>query len=80
MKWLRLENAEATATLKQHAYIHKVCKIPYTREDYDGNISLCGRSSCVNENELRVSYNDLEDEPLDKSNVCKICLKKAKAT
>jgi hypothetical protein len=80
MKWLTLENADATATGKQHAYIHKVCMTPYIREKYDGNISLCGRSCCINEDELRVSYNDLESEPLNESKACKLCLKIMKET
>jgi len=80
MKWLTLENAEATAVGKQHAYIHKVCKTPYIHEEYDGNISLCGRSCCINEDELRVAYNELESEPLDETKACKLCLKKTKAT
>lgn len=75
MKWLRLENAEATATLKQHAYIPHVCKAPWTHEKYDGNISLCGRSSCINEDELRTAYDEMESEPLDENKACKICLK-----
>lgn len=75
MKWLEADNDSGTKT-KQHAYIHHVCMAPYTREKYDGNISLCRRSSVINEDELRTSYNDLEFEPLNESNACKICLKK----
>lgn len=78
MKWLQVENSGATAMLKQHAYIHHVCRVPYIGEKYDGNISLCKRSSVINEDELRIAYNDLDSEPLNESKACKICLKKSK--
>ncbi len=78
MKWLTLENAEASATLKQHVFIHKAYKKPYINEEYDGNISLCGKISCVNEDELRVSFDELEEETMNDKTACKICMKKIK--
>lgn len=77
MKWLQVSNSDDTATLKQHAYVHHVCKVRYTGEKYDGNISLCKRSSVINEDELRISYNELDSEPLNEKEACKICLKKS---
>lgn len=76
LKWLQVSNADDTATLKQHAYVHKVCKVQYTGEKYNGNISLCGRSSVINEDELRISIEELDSEPLNESGACKLCLKK----
>lgn len=42
-KWITLENTDGTATLKQHAFIPKVCHQKYTGEEYVGNVSLCGK-------------------------------------
>lgn len=76
MKWLQVDNHDGTQTLKQHCYIHKVCKVPYTREQYAGNVSLCDRSSVINEDELRISYDYLDSEPLSEKEACKICLRR----
>lgn len=76
VKWLSVSNANDTATLKQHAYIHHVCKVRYTDEKYNGNLSLCKRSSVINEDELRISIEGLENETPNESKACKICMKK----
>lgn len=78
MKWLQLDNEFATATGKQHCYIHKVCKIPILEDEYDGNISLCERAQVIDEDETRIPYVNLDYETLDESKACKICLKKFK--
>jgi hypothetical protein len=76
-KWLRLENAEATATLKQHLYVPTDRKTRFIGSVYSGNKAACDRMAGVmNEEEEFVNYNDLDGEPLDEINVCKRCLKK----
>lgn len=40
VKFQTLENAEATATLKQHIFKAKECKEQWTREPYHGTLKI----------------------------------------
>lgn len=75
LKWLQLDNAFDTATLKQHAFIPKIRKRRFTHEEYIGNISLCGRIVCGNEDEEIERFDLIESEPLNTVKACKTCLK-----
>lgn len=75
IKWVTLDNANGEKSLKQHAFIAKVKKDKWTREDYLGNISLCKRvyASGWRDEERAQDFNELDNEPVS-NNACKICL------
>ena len=77
IKWCTLENADATATLKQHGYIKKQRSTAWTGELYEGNSQLCNhRGFCSEDGESAMNFNDIEyytKEP--QSWACKKCLK-----
>lgn len=78
VKWLTLENSTGERVLKQHAYIPKTKKTPWTLEEYEGNTSLCSKAFASDDGEIASSFDDLESEPLDESIACKICMRKIK--
>jgi len=77
IKWLRLENADATATMKQHGYIKKTKQKPYSDETYEGNAQLCRQSGyCSEDGESAMPFDEIDgykDEP--SASACKKCLK-----
>jgi len=77
IKWCTLENADATATLKQHGYIKKTRKMPWTGEPYNGNAQLCNkRGFCSDDGETALNFDKIEyfqSKPSD--GACKKCLK-----
>lgn len=75
VKFLTLDNYTGESTLKQHAFKYKQRKRAYTRELYDGNISLCGKIMAGNENEEALSMAEIENEIVDQANCCKTCYK-----
>lgn len=70
--YLTLDNYDATATLKQHIFKSRIQETPYTYEKYNGNISLCGKITAVEDTELSSNIDDLNDETIS-NNLCKIC-------
>jgi hypothetical protein len=78
VKWLTLENSTGERTLKQHAFIHKVKKRQYTREEYDGNVALCCRSFASEDGEVASSFESLDSEEMNPEKACKICMKTLK--
>ena len=77
IKWMALENADATATLKQHGYIKTVRKMPYTLEPYESNAQLCnGKGFCSEDGETGMNFDDIEYYETEPSaSACKKCLK-----
>jgi len=75
-KCLTLANHDDSKTLKQHIFIPKICKTPIIREEYKGNISLCGKFWASDDGELASDWKQLENERLNDENICKICFKK----
>lgn len=73
VKWVSLDNRDATASLKQHGFIQKEGDRRYTFEKYIGNVSLCGKIVVGNEDEEIEEFDKIESEPLDKDNCCKKC-------
>lgn len=66
VKWISLENEDATATLKQHGY--------FPTED-GGNKALCSQTFASNDGETPSSWDSLMWETRH-SQACKKCLKK----
>ena len=77
IKWCTLENADATATLKQHGYIKKTKHRPYTDETYEGNAQLCNkRGFCSDDGEGAMEFDKIDFYNLEpSSDTCKKCLK-----
>lgn len=75
IKWLQLSNSDDTASLKQHGYVRRVCKAPYTLEQYIGNRSLCGKAMVSEDGETAMDFFLIEPEKLNESIACKTCLK-----
>lgn len=77
IKWCTLENADATATLKQHGYIRKKRTAPSIGEEYEGNAQLCSqRGYCSEDGELAMKFDEIEyysSEP--HTGACKRCVK-----
>lgn len=67
-----LDNYDATASLKQHIFKERVQEKPYTYEKYNGNISLCGKITVVEDTELSACIDDINDEN-PSNNLCKLC-------
>jgi hypothetical protein len=78
IKWMTLENSEATATLKQHAFIEKICKVPVIGDKYIGNTMLCRKGGCSSDGDRYDNFSTLTDEGLNEKIACKKCLKKLK--
>jgi hypothetical protein len=74
VRWVRLENEDATATLRQHGYVPDVTRTKWYNELYIGNVSLCGSSRQGNENAEVDNYNRVKDEGLNKDKACKRCI------
>lgn len=77
--WNTSENYDATRVSKQHAFKSSPCQeramgIPIG-ERYEGNISLCGKLSIINESESKVHLNEIDSEPLNIDKCCKKCKK-----
>ena len=72
LKYTTLDNYDASRTLRQHIFKRRISKVPYTDEEYEGNISLCGKIRVVEDNELDVNFDELDDED-EKNNCCKLC-------
>lgn len=77
IKWYTAENAEASAVLKQHAFIAKTRKRKYTGEKYEGNVSLCGKIMISDDGEVSCNLNDIEGEQFNENEACKLCAKEA---
>jgi len=76
VKWITLENEHATASLKQHAFIAAVKKVPYTGEEYNGNEMLCtSKGYASDDGELATDFELLEFENFTPEKACKKCLK-----
>lgn len=74
VKWMALDSADGERSLRTHGFIPIVRKREYTDEEYIGNISLCGRVVCGNENEEIEDFANIENEGYLLKNVCKKCL------
>ncbi len=76
VKWVTLDSADGEHSIKQHAFVSKERKYPYTLEPYPGNTSLCNqiRASDPNTGDTDSSWKDLENEFI-KESCCKNCLK-----
>lgn len=77
VKWLTLDSMDGERSIKQHAFVHRTKTEFYTGIDYSGNTSLCGKIVATKEGPEELTIEEIESEPLDENNVCKICLKKA---
>jgi hypothetical protein len=77
IKWCTLGNADATATLKQHAYIRKKRTTPYIGEEYEGNAQLCNPGGYFSDDgESAMKFDEIEyysNGP--HAGACKKCLK-----
>ena len=76
VKWLTLDSMDGDRSIKQHAFTGKTKTDFYTGK-YEGNISLCGKIVATKEGPEELTIGEIESEPLNENNVCKICLKKA---
>lgn len=74
--WNTSENSDATRSLKQHAFIHKTRKAKYIGEQYNGNISLCGKICISEDGERSCEITVIDSERLEESKACKVCLKR----
>lgn len=74
VKWMTLDNADATRTLKQHAFVAKIRVRKYTLEKYDGNSALCRNRFVSEDGETAQNFNELQGEPLRITECCKRCL------
>lgn len=74
VRWVSLENSDATATLRQHGYIPDVARVPYIGELYIGNISLCHSSRQGNEDAQIDLYENVIGEIFDEQKACKRCV------
>lgn len=74
VKWLALENEDATRTCKQHAYIPAIRKMRYTLEPYEGNKTLCSKRYASEDGETAQNFNNMESEP-QSEDCCKKCRK-----
>lgn len=74
VRWVRLENSDATATLRQHGYMPTISRVPYIGELYIGNISLCHASQQGNEDAHTDHYENVKGEPFEEVNACKRCI------
>ena len=74
-KCLTLDNSTGELSLKQHIFKHSERKTKWTREIYNGNISLCGKVFASSDGETADSFASLENEPFNDDNCCKLCLR-----
>lgn len=75
IKWFAPDSEDGERSLRQHAFVHKVCKTAWIREEYNGNISLCKGGSLNDGEEKNTAFVDIEGEQFDESKACKKCLK-----
>ena len=73
IKWFTPDSEDGERTLKQHAFIHKIRKAKYTREEYNGNISLCGRIAISEDGERSCDWVAIEAEMHSPLKACKLC-------
>lgn len=74
VKWMALDSVDGERSLRTHGFIPKVRKRKYTDEEYVGNVSLCGRVVCGNENEEIEAFENIVNEGYLLKTVCKKCL------
>jgi hypothetical protein len=80
IKWLSLENSDASRSLKQHAFKPYVAKEQFTGDPYNGNKSLCSKFWASEDGEHSDDWETLESEPLNQDKACKICVSVASKT
>jgi hypothetical protein len=77
VKWMSLENFDATAVSAEHGYVACERKTPYIGEKYMGNKRLCNkRMFCSDDGEGAMQFDLIEyftGEP--STHACKMCLK-----
>ncbi len=72
IKWGHYDNIDQSSSLKQHAFTAKT--LLNWRGEYESNISLCGRITIFDGNELPMPFVDLDSDPISE-HCCKNCLK-----
>ena len=70
--WSTQANSTGEKTLSQHCFVSKECGDWWNR--YEGNISLCGKITVVNENNDSVKLKNIIQEKIS-DRCCKKCLK-----
>lgn len=74
--FLTLDSFDGDRSIKQHAFKSKIYKTKWFEEEYEGNISLCGKIKAAMDEDKYSSIEELKDEQeeLNENRCCKKCL------